>query len=527
MSEETQTNQSRDHGEVVSRKRTISWSWVFPVLAVAATAWMFGQHIMSRGPLIEISFLEAPGIEEGKTLLLFRGIRAGEVEEVHLDDKLNRVVVRVRLERFAAPLAVETTDFWIERPVISLQEASGLSSLIQGNSIQARMGSGEPRSKFTGLESSPVLSLDKPSFRILLQTEEEHAIDRGAPVTFRGVTVGRVYTTLLDEEGKPCVSVDIEDHYRGLVSSSSRFWIVPATSLTMGPGGIRVDFWGVDQLVQGAIAFEDFGVQGEALVEGSALPLFANEALAKAGGPDFVVTFPSGRGIYAGQTRLSYLGVAVGVVTGTHIADGRVEVEARFNPAYDFLRRSGTVFTLVEPQISLQGISGLETLIRGVFIECIPLGGGEPGVRFTGVEPELPAQKAERALAGVSIRLLTPGTNVGVGAPVLYRDMQVGMVESKDISRDGRSVELKVGIEQKYAPLVRQNSVFWDEGALRGSIGFLNIRIQSTPLIPSAGIVAFATPDANAPVAKAGTVFTLHAKPRKEWERWDPVIPLP
>jgi paraquat-inducible protein B len=69
---------------------------------------------------------------------------------------------------------------------------------------------------------------------------------------------------------------------------------------------------------------------------------------------------------------------------------------------------------------------------------------------------------------------------------------------------------------------VRENSVFWDERGLRGSIGFFNINIRTAIPLPiiGGGAVAFATPDDSAPRAASGTAFTLHDKPQKAWRKW-------
>lgn len=757
----------QDHGQVVRKRGRISLAWLFPLVALGAAIWMFLDYRDSLGPKIEIRFNDAPGVEAGKTPLIFRGVVAGTVTEVNLDKELNQAIVTVRLEKFASGLAVDSTDFWIERPEISLQGASGLTSLISGNSIRARQGTGPPRYEFTGLDTGPVLSADQTSFRIRLESEQTQPLDRGAPVTYRGVKVGRVREQSLSPEGKPYIELSIEQEKRGLLKTSSRFWTVPASSVSMGPGGIKVDVSGLDTLIQGAVAFDDFGVEGEPLAEGATIPLLESEALAKACGEPIVITFPNGRGLRAGQTRMTYFGIPVGMVTGLAVSGGQVEVTAQFNPGFDFLRSGGSRFVLVEPEISLQGISGLETLITGVVIECEPGHGGslekkfagsvpktddtaaavtadetsfrmrlesertqpldrgapvtyrgvkvgrvreqaltpegkpyieiaidraksgllktssrfwsvsassvsmgpggikvdvsgldtliqgavafddfgvpgdpltdgatsvlfasealakacgepftitfargrglragqtrltrlgipvgmvtkldavgdevrvtaqfEPGFdslrasgsKFTLVEPEIslkgvsgletlvtgvviecePGRGSGRASSFVGLvpkdeedpmlaqsrkgrhfRLISRGTSTDEGAPVLYRDLQVGTVLDKVLTDDGQAVELVVGLEPQHANLVRDNTVFWDVRGLRGSIGFLNINIQTAIPLPviGGGAVSFATPDDSAPPAPAGSVFTLYDKPQKEWRKWkDPAV---
>lgn len=512
----------RDHGEIVRGRRGISWAWLFPLIALAAAGWMYFDYLDSLGPEIEIRFGDAPGIEEGKTSLIFRGVVAGTVTKVHLNRELNEAVVHVRLEKFASGLAVENTEFWIEQPEFTLQGATGLTSLIEGNSLRARKGAGARQLKFTGLDTSPLLPGDESGIGIRLLSEQSQPLSRGALVIYRGVPVGRVRQQTLSPEGKPLIDIEVDNSKRSLLKTSSRFWTVPASSVTMGPGGIRVDLTAVDTLLQGAVAFDDFGVSGTLLENGATLPLLENEALAKASGPPITITFPFGRGLRAGQTRLTYLGVPVGMVTDLKTSDGRVEVTAQLNPGFDFLRLAGSSFTLVEPEISLKGVSGLETLLTGVVIACEPGRGSAMKTSFAGRVPKEENVVAEQSEAGKKFRLVSRATSIGEGAPILYRDIQVGVVLEKKLSLDGASVELLAGIETEYAHLVRQNSVFWEERGLSGSIGFLNINLRAAMPIPvgGGGAIAFATPEKEGPVAAANAAFTLYEKPRREWKKW-------
>jgi len=522
------TAEPKDHGKVVHGRRGLSLAWLFPLVALVAAGWMYFDYLDSIGPEIEIHFREAPGMEEGKTQLIFRGLRAGTVTKVHLNKELDEAIVHVRLEKFAAGLAVETTEFWIEQPEFSLQGATGLTSLIQGNSLRARKGTGKKRLHFSGRDTSPLLGDEETGIPIRLESEQTQPLSRGALVIYRGVQVGRVREQSLSPTGKPYIDIEVESGKRSLLKTSSRFWTVPASSVTMGPGGIRVDLTALDTLLQGAVAFDDFGASGALLEDGSTAVLLESEALAKACGPPINISFPIGRGLRAGQTRLTYLGVPVGMVTDVKTIDGRVQTTARLNPGFEFLRLSGSSFTLVEPELSLQGVSGLETLITGVVIECEPGRGSALKTTFNGRVPKDENIVVEQSEAGRKFRLVSRATSAGEGAPVLYRDLQVGVVLDKSLSKDGQNVELVVGIQSEYAHLVRQNSVFWDERGLRGSIGFLNIDLRAAMPLPiggGGGAIAFGTPDKAGPPAQSNAVFTLYDKPRREWKKWkDPAV---
>jgi paraquat-inducible protein B len=504
----------RDHGEVVRKRGGLSWAWLFPLIALGAAGWMYWEHISTMGPEIQIRFKDAPGIEEGKTPLIYRGLIAGRVAHVNLDEDLDEAIVHVRLEKFAQGLAVESTDFWIERPELSLQGASGLTSLIQGNSIRARKGSGPRRTRFEGLESSPVLSADEKAFRIRLESEQTQPLDRGAPVTYRGVKVGRVREQSLSPEDKPYIDISIEQSKRSLLKTSSRFWTVPASSVSMGPGGIKVDVSGLDTLIQGAVAFDDFGIEGEALAEGATVPLLASEALAKACSEPITIAFPNGRGLRAGQTRMTYFGIPVGMVTRLAVVGGQVEVTAQFNPGFDFLRAAGSRFVLVEPEVSLQGISGLETLITGVVIECEPGRGGSLESKFTGIVPkgDDAAAAATAEETSFRMRLVSKQTQpLDRGAPVTYRGVKVGRVREQALTPEGEPY-IEIAIDRGKSPLLKTSSRFWSVSASSVSMGPGGIKVDVSGLDTLIqGAVAFDDFGVEGESLADGAMAPLHA----------------
>jgi paraquat-inducible protein B len=755
-------NQKSDHGEVVARPRLrISWAWVFPVLAALAAGWLFWSEWKSQGPEVDIEFLNAPGIEPGKTNLVYRGVVAGTVRSVRLNEKLQKVVVSVRLKSFASELAREGTLFWIDQPVIGLGRTSGIESLIQGNSLKARMGQGPPALHFTGSEVVPLSQLEEPGMLLTLISANVPFLDRGSPIYHRGVMIGAVRGKTLNSEHQPVLNIMIEKEFTKLVTSNSRFWSLPAASVKLGSGMMQIDlaglkslllgaitmecfgepgtaakdgdefvlsatefaaransslihvtftdglgvrpgitelryrgipvglvetvsadvttgeveatvrlaagyeslrgegalftlvrprvslegisgietliagiyidcapgdaarpldrftgllatdagtqeegltiqlhakeiptidkgapvflrgiivgtvkeksfgennkptltlvirqefsaalpanakFWrvpatsveagpgvlnvevsGIQALLKGGVAFDVFGAAGEPAKDGARFELFANERTARATSPPIRIEFPNGQGLLAGQTQLRYLGIPVGIVEDVKPAEGKVVVTARLDSGYDMLRRKGAGYSVVRPKISLQGVSGLEALVSGVYIECTPGTQGPLTDRFRGVS----AQAAEEEAAertGFQVVVQSASTGIVVNAPVLYRGVQVGKILRKTLAADGKSVGLLALIDRPYAPLLRENTKFWEAGGMSASLGFGGIKIQTGPLKSLAlGGIEFATPPEMGSRVPPGHTFALNSSPRPEWLRWAPAIPV-
>ena len=78
----------------------------------------------------------------GALLQRDRGVDVGEVEAVTLDQSLSHVNVTARLNKPAAGLAREGSEFWIVEPRISVDQVTGLQTLLSGSYIEVSPGSG-------------------------------------------------------------------------------------------------------------------------------------------------------------------------------------------------------------------------------------------------------------------------------------------------------------------------------------------------------------------------------------------------
>ncbi len=257
-----------------------------------------------------------------------------------------------------------------------------MDAIITGPYIECKAGSGELADTFAGITvGNPAARQD--DLLVTLTAKSLPAIEPGAPVYYRGLVAGAIKEKTLAANGEPALIASIKPDFQSALVSSSRFWRTPATSAMAGPGVINIHVEGITALLSGGVSFDSFGASGSPAQAGQRYQLFDDEASARATSAPIRIRFASAQGILPGRTELRYLGVRVGLVDEVRTDRGRVEVIARIQPGYEELRREGSIFSLVEPQISLQGISGLETIISGVYIDCIP-GSGGYGYVFSG-----------------------------------------------------------------------------------------------------------------------------------------------
>lgn len=244
-------------------------------------------------------------------------------------------------------------------------------------------------------------------------------------------------------------------------------------------------------------------------------------------GPEITIRFKDGGGVKIGQTPVKYRGVPVGQVTAVELSEDRqwVAVKARLQRSAASIAQQGSVFWIVRPEVGIGDITGLSTVLTGPEIQALP-GTGAPAADFEGLE------RAPAALEVKGLKIVLRAPRVGSlrsNSPVYYRGVEVGVVQSADLSANAATVDIHVLIRQRYADLVRGGSVFWNVSGVSVSGGLfrgVELKLESMRSLAAGGI-AFATPDGKSARAKEGTVFVLHDAPRKEWIAWAPRINIP
>lgn len=232
--------------------------WLVPIVAGLIGLSLLIHEFRNAGPTIEVTFATAEGIEPGKTKVKFKNVDIGSVTEVRLSDDRSAAVVKIALNQSAADFAVEDSRFWVVRPRLAGATVSGLGTLLSGVYIGVDAGrSKQERSRFTGLETPPVVSSDVPGTRFVLRAEDIGSLDVGAPVYFRRLQAGQVERFSLDPDGRRItLGVFIRAPYDGFVTQRTRFWHASGIDMSFDASGFKLQTQSLTTIVAGGIAFE-------------------------------------------------------------------------------------------------------------------------------------------------------------------------------------------------------------------------------------------------------------------------------
>jgi paraquat-inducible protein B len=230
-------------------------------------------------------------------------------------------------------------------------------------------------------------------------------------------------------------------------------------------------------------------------------------------GPTITIVFKVAEGIEAGKTFVKYKDVNIGQVTAVQLSadHSRVEVTAQMAKSAADLMVEDAKFWVVEPRVTLSGISGLGTLLSGNFIGFEVGQSTKKQRRFNGLEtpPVITGDQPGRPFV---LRAENLGS-LGIGSPIYYRRLQAGQVVAYDLASDGRAVDIKIFVNAPYDQHVHPDTRFWNASGIDVSLGADGVDVRTQSLVALiAGGLAFETPPfaPKAEPAAAGAVFTLH-----------------
>lgn len=231
-------------------------------------------------------------------------------------------------------------------------------------------------------------------------------------------------------------------------------------------------------------------------------------------GPTISIVFTAAQGVEAGKTVIKYKDVNIGQVTAVELSDdySKVQVTAKIAKSAAGLMVEDAKFWVVEPRVTLSGVSGLGTLLSGNYIGFEAGTSDKKQRNFTGLEtaPIITSGQPGREFVLKADDL----GSLGIGSPVYYRRLQVGQLVAYDLAADGKAVQIRVFVNAPYDKFVNSGTRFWNASGIDVSVGAGGVELRTQSLVSVlAGGVAFETPPFSnkAASAAADTVFTLYS----------------
>lgn len=228
--------------------------WLMPVLAAIAAGYLLIREIQSEGETITLHATVNPGLEVDVSELRFRGVACGRVTAIRLDPEASRVDIEITTERWAEHLARKGSRFWVVTPRLEVGRVRGLDALRTGAYITVSPGDGEPQTTFEMLPEAPAVPLERAGQRYHVFAHRTHGIQPGAPIYYRGMTIGTVAQLDLVDGGSAIrLALHIDRPYVFLMRKETKFWPAVAFRADIGLLGGEVETGTLESFWSGGI----------------------------------------------------------------------------------------------------------------------------------------------------------------------------------------------------------------------------------------------------------------------------------
>ena len=186
------------------------------------------------------------------TDIRYHGVNVGKVIDTEPDFDAGKVTIKAHLfPKYAKLLARADSHFWVVAPQFSLAGAKNLDSLL-GSYISVVPGDGHFSQAFRLANSKAA----KSGLTVILESEDRRSVNKGTPLLYRDIQVGKVVNVMLGElADRVLVEALIDEEYSHLVRADSVFWNVSGIDVTIGLTGASLQSGTVDSLIRGGIAF--------------------------------------------------------------------------------------------------------------------------------------------------------------------------------------------------------------------------------------------------------------------------------
>jgi len=229
-------------------------------------------------------------------------------------------------------------------------------------------------------------------------------------------------------------------------------------------------------------------------------------------GPTITITFDDAEGLEAGKTKVKYKDVEVGTVDSVRLSDDlkHIVVTAEMVKEAEAYISEGTRFWVVSPRLGAGGVSGLGTLLSGVYIGVDPKPGAA-ATSFVGLT-EPPLITSDTPGRQYMLRATSRGS-IARGSSVYFRGIEVGQVVDYALADDNQSLDIQVFIQAPHDQLVQNDSRFWNASGFRVAMSASGVQVETESVQALlAGGIAFDTPMSATPgePSPEGTVFPLY-----------------
>ncbi|WP_462163110.1 intermembrane transport protein PqiB [Pseudoalteromonas xiamenensis] len=199
-------------------------------------------------------------------------------------------------------------------------------------------------------------------------------------------------------------------------------------------------------------------------------------------GQTIFITMNDAEGIVAGKTEIKVKNVKIGLIDSLRLEIERntVVARARIETEYSDILKEDSKIWVVKPRIDESGISGMSTLLSGMYLEFLP-GKSENKANLFALSdgPALISNDVD----GRRYKLQSKGGEVlDVATGLFFRNYKIGQIETAEFDVETQSMEYGLFIYAPYDSLIADNTIFWLSSGLSVDLSVDGISVNTGSL---------------------------------------------
>ena len=485
------------------------------------------DYLLSRPNMLALTFTapKSYGVDQGQGIY-YNDVQIGEVlkRNVTLEGVTFQGIIYPPYVHLVSGnskfVAISQLDVSMGLDGVRVQAGSPADWLKGGIRISNHQPEGQakrvyPLYKDQDSADSGVVS-DVKTTSLTLSAKELAGVGQGSLLLYRDFQIGEV----LSVEPKANyfeVNLFVEPKYRHLVGEKSRFWVEPAASFDLSLQGLSVNASPLMRTLKGAISFDNNGSTSKGNKS-----LYASKEKALSGNTYLTLIAKDASKLSKGMP-LKYMGLTIGKVESLTLESDKKQVKATAyidGEYFPLVAKAGSTFNAVSTEVDTTGFKNLDAALQNYI--NVEAGSGKSQTQFTLANT---ATNATQYANGFPIIVeTTDARGITPDAPVMYRGMQVGIVQRLSLSELGDRVLIYLSISNEHKHLVRKNSQFWTASGYTMDISLSGVSMNSGTMSQLFnGGISFSTPSSRVvqPQAEANRRFSLQRKVPDNAVEWD------
>lgn len=476
------------HEPVKKKKKFILFLLILPVLALIISAGIMYKHFAQLEEEITITFNNAEGFIVNKTPLKYKGIKVGVVSDIAIEETdINKFLVKVRLTNQSTNvIAREGSVFWKVEPKVSINEISGLNTLISGNYIEVRPYNNDvakvlkqkKQTFFKSLESQPFNAFENEGLLLTL-TSQKGNLSIGAPVLYKSFVVGKIQNKKL-KGTTVYYTLFIDTQYKDLIKTSSQFWRASGIEVKASLSGLKMDVENFETLLAGGIAFSS--KEDSKILEDYSEPftLYNSQEEVQFSQKRILLKSSNAYNLDEEFSKIYYNGFEVGKVD-----EIQFNQEEKLHYIFLKLKKSSSDllnytphFQIIQPKIGLDKIEGVSALVKSNYIKLSVNTKQKKELKSSYKLHENP-----KKINMYSMTLYTSkNTKISRNSPVYYKNIKVGYVSSYYLNKKQNQVKVKLNIYWIYRDLINDSSLFYEQAPIEFKADLKGVLVKTAPI---------------------------------------------